>query len=304
MLLRMIAFIKTSLAAGLALLVCVPPAVPDPPVTVIALPTLNWSGYGLAGSHFTGVTGTFIVPLPTGSTSCVQETVVWVGVDGMGNHDLLQAGVSESGFTVPASQGSPPWVGSSVVCTGHAEIFAWWEDLPSQLVPIGLPVKAGDRVSVSIFEMSPGWWAVAVHDITAHRAFFLSQPYSGPQASVEWVVEAPLLVGMFADPVPFSTVSFSYLGAQGQAREVVKLSNGVKGNSAFSPSVVATMAQLMGRGFQVRWVQAARRSSDRGPSRTTGHAPRVPVSLTPPQFTSGKSGFRLTSSGDPPVGIP
>jgi Peptidase A4 family len=276
-LLRTIALNRRSLGAGLALLASVTLVAPCSTVPVIATPSLNWSGYALAGSHFTGVTGTFNVPVPNGPTSCVQETVVWVGVDGMRNHDLLQAGVSESGFIVPASQGSPPWVGSSVVCTGHAEFYAWWEDLPSQLVRVGLPVRAGDRVSVSIFEMSPGWWAVAVHNLTAHRALFLSQPYSGPQTSVEWVVEAPELVGMFANPVPFTTVSFSYLGAQGQAREVVKFGFGSKGNSAFSPSVVVNMAQLMRRGFQVRWVNAARRSADQGPSRTTGHGPRVPA---------------------------
>ncbi len=48
-----------------------------------------------------------------------------------------------------------------------------------------------------IFEISPGWWAVAVHELTIVRALFLSQPYDGPQASVEWVVEAPQVMGMF-----------------------------------------------------------------------------------------------------------
>jgi hypothetical protein len=263
LLLRTIALNRRSLGTGLVFLAPVCPVAPSSTVPVVAMASLNWSGYALAGSHFTGVTGTFNVPVPAGSTSCVQETVVWVGVDGMRNHDLLQAGVSESGFSVPARQGSPPWVGSSVVCTGHADVFAWWEDLPSQLVRVGLPVKAGDRVSASIFEMSPGWWAVALHDLTAHRAFFLSQPYSGPQASVEWVVEAPELTGMFADPVPFSTVSFTYLGAQGQARELLKFSFGSKGNFASSPSVVADIAQLMRRGFEVRWVGQRGEAPDR-----------------------------------------
>ena len=93
------------------------------------------------------------------------------------------------------------------------------------------PGKAGDKVSVSIFEMSPRWWAVAVHDLTAGRAFFLCQPYAGPQASVEWVVEAPQLTGMFADPVPFSTVSFRYLGAQGQALAPCASATAAKGRS-------------------------------------------------------------------------
>ena len=230
------AFNRRILGAGLALLVSVPPVAPGSTVPVIAISSLNWSGYALAGSDFTGVTGTFNVPVTSGPASCVEQTAVWVGVDGLRNHDLLQAGVSESGFIVPASQGAPPWLGTSDVCTGRGRIYAWWEDLPSQIVPVALPIRAGDKVSVSIFEMSPRWWAVAVHDLTTGRAFFLRQPYAGPQASVEWVVEAPQLTGMFAEPVPFNRVSFSYLRANGQARELVRFSYGGKGKVAFSPS--------------------------------------------------------------------
>ncbi len=90
---------------------------------MIAISSLNWSGYALAGSDFTGVTGTFNVPVTSGPASCVEQTAVWVGVDGLRNHDLLQAGVSESGFIVPASQGAPPWLGTSDVCTGRVGIL-------------------------------------------------------------------------------------------------------------------------------------------------------------------------------------
>ena len=240
---------------GLALLLSVSAAVPASASTVpvTSMSTLNWSGYALAGRDFTGVRGTFNVPAPPKSALCLQQTAVWVGVDGVGNHDLLQAGVSESGFVVPASQGSAPWAGSSLICTGQVEVYAWWEDLPSQPVRVGLPVKVGDRVSVSIFEMSPGWWALAVHDLTAGRAFFLSQPYAGPQAWVEWVVEAPQVMGLVTDPVPFSTVSFGYLGAEGQASDLVRVSFRSKGRFVSSPGVVVSTAQLMRRGFQVRW---------------------------------------------------
>lgn len=247
----MVEVMKRGLGGGLALLLCVLQLAPAPTVPVITMSTLNWSGYALAGSDFTGVTGTFNVPAPSESASCLQQTAVWVGVDGLHNHDLLQAGVLESDFVLPPVQ-SPPWAGSGVVCTGHVEIYAWWEDLPSQLVRVGLPVKVGDKVSVSIFEMSPGWWAVAVHDLTTGRAFFLSQPYAGPQASVEWVVEAPLVMGQLADPVPFSSVSFRYLRAQGQERDLVRVSS--KGDFASSCGVVVSMAQFMRRGFQVRWI--------------------------------------------------
>ena len=44
------------------------------------------------------------------------------------------------------------------------------------------------------------------------------------------------LTGMFAEPVPFNTVSFRYLGAQGQARELVRFSYGGNVKVAFSPT--------------------------------------------------------------------
>jgi hypothetical protein len=93
--------------------------VPTTPASASAVPveatsTANWSGYGLAGSGFTGVTGTFTVPTPVSSPSCMAETAVWVGVDGLHNHDLLQAGIAETGFA-RATGTTPPYPQSGVV---------------------------------------------------------------------------------------------------------------------------------------------------------------------------------------------
>ncbi len=145
-------------------------------VPLRTISTTNWSGYGLAGSGFAGVTGTFNVPAPLKSASCLEETAIWVGVDGVRNHDLLQAGIAETGFT---QAGPPDWplAGfSGVNCSGQVQVYAWWEDLPSAPERVDLPVKVGDRVTVSIFKMSPGWWALAVHDLTAKQSFLLAQP--------------------------------------------------------------------------------------------------------------------------------
>ena len=208
----------------LALVLSVPVTAPASasPFGVEAMPTVNWSGYALAGNGFTGVTGTFNVPAPLKSASCLEETSVWVGIDGLHNHDLLQAGVAERGFTVPRRRTQTTWPAPGVaplLCGGRAQIYAWWEDLPSGPVQVALPVRVGDRVTVSIFKMSPGWWALALHDLTAKQSFFLAQRYDGPQTSVEWVVEAPDVMGLTRDPVPFSTVGFHDLDADGDARQ-------------------------------------------------------------------------------------
>ncbi len=94
------------------------------PARVEAMPTVNWSGYALSGSGFTGVTGTFNVPAPLKSISCLEETSVWVGIDGLHNHDLLQAGVAERGFTVPSSRTQTTWpapVVAPLLCGGRAK---------------------------------------------------------------------------------------------------------------------------------------------------------------------------------------
>ena len=241
----------------LALGLCVSPAAPASasPVHVVATSTVNWSGYALNGGGFTGVTGTFNVPAPLKSTSCLEETSVWVGIDGLHNRDLLQAGVAERGFTVPSSRTQTTWPAPGVapVLCGAGQIFAWWEDLPSGPVQVGLPVHVGDSVTVSIFKMSPGWWALALHDLTAKQSFFLAQRYGGPQTSVEWVVEAPDVMGLTRGPVPFSTVEFHNLDADGDADGVQRFSFG-SGRHLASPSgVVASMGQLRRTGFAVTW---------------------------------------------------
>jgi hypothetical protein len=240
-------------AAGalLAALVFFFPTVPASASAVAVNAMSNWSGYGLAGSGFTGVTGTFNVPAPTEWASCLEDTAVWVGVDGVGDHDLLQAGIAEIGF----AQASPliwPSAGfPGLICTGRVQVDAWWEDLPSGAQWVHLPVKVGDSVTVSIFKMSPGWWALAVHDLTAKRSFLLAQPYAGPQTSVEWVVESPQVVGSLRNPVPFDGVHFRDLGAQGEVRDLERFGTGNGSMSTSRPNVVAAAAQLMRSGFVV-----------------------------------------------------
>ena len=229
-----------------------------PGIPLNAMSTRNWAGYSLAGNGFTGVTGTFNVPAPLRSESCLEETSVWVGVDGVDNHDLLQAGIAETGFSQPNNASRREWPepeAPPILCGGPLRIFAWWEDLPSGPVRVELPVAVGDSVTVSIFKMSPGWWALAVHDLTTKRSFLLAQPYIGPQTSVEWVVEAPQVMGILRNPVPFSTVNFRYLGAEGETRDLEGFSFRSGGHVASPSEVIGTSGQLI-RGFTVHWARS------------------------------------------------
>ena len=208
-------------------------------------------GYALAGSGFTGVTGTFNVPAPLQSASCVEDTAVWVGVDGVGNHDLLQAGIAEVGFAQATPVNWPSAGLPGLICSGRVQVYAWWEDLPSAAERVDLPVKPGDRVTVSIFKMSPGWWALAVHDLTAKQSFLLAQPYAVRQTSVEWVVEAPKVIGSLTSPVPISVVHFRDLDAEGEVRDLERFSHGLGPLFTSSPNAVTSAAELMRSGFDV-----------------------------------------------------
>jgi Peptidase A4 family len=236
----------------LAALVFFFPTVPASASAVAVNAMSNWSGYGLAGSGFTGVTGTFNVPAPVESASCLEDTAVWVGVDGLGNPDLLQAGIAEVGFAQasPVSWPSAGWPG--LICSGGAQIYAWWEELPSAAERVDLPIRVGDSVSVSIFRMSPGWWALAVHDLTAKRSFLSAEPYAGPQTSVEWVVEAPEVMGAVRDPVRVTAVHFRDLDAQGEVRHLERFNPGLGTFLTSHPDSVASTAQLMRSGFAVQ----------------------------------------------------
>ena len=249
---------KTWVALLLLILLFMVPAAPvaATPVPTRALITLNWSGYALAGRSFTAVTGTFNVPVPMQSASCLEQTAVWVGVDGVSNSDLLQAGITETGFTLPSNRLRSDWPTPDtppVDCLGRVEAYAWWEDLPTAAVRVALPVNVGDRVTVAIFKISRGWWVVAVHDLTDKHSFLLAQPYGGPQTSVEWVVEAPQVLGNVGDLVPFRTVHFYGLAAQGMPRGLERFDFLPGSHFESSADAVSNAGQLIRRGFAVHF---------------------------------------------------
>jgi Peptidase A4 family len=220
-------------------------------VPLRTMSTTNWSGYGLAGRGFTGVTGTFNVPAPLASASCLEDAAVWVGVDGLRNRDLLQAGIAETGFTAPTPTDWPSPAFAGLTCSRRVQVYAWWEDLPSAAQRIDLPVNVGDSVTVSIFRMSPGWWALAVHDLKAKQSFLLAQPYGGSRTSVEWVVETPQDQEPFTSPAPFSVVHFRDLSAQGEVRELERFRPALGSFFRSSTNFVASTGQLMRSGFAV-----------------------------------------------------
>jgi Peptidase A4 family len=190
-------------------------------INVISLSTStatssNWSGYFETGGPFTAVTGTFTVP-NLAASGTTTDTSEWVGIDGVGDQSLIQAGVNE---LYDAS--------SSVL-----SVQAWWEILPAPATPIfTLAVSPGNVITVTISQLSAGLWAITVTDDSTGQTFTTDQSYSGPTQSAEWIVEAPTLISAgttFTLGNYSPAVTFSNLGTTGTPTSlygVVMVQNG------------------------------------------------------------------------------
>jgi hypothetical protein len=165
----------------------------------------NWSGWVLEGGPFSGVSGTFVAtslqaaqPPGCGADgSCALSE--WVGVGGaVGNGDILQAGVEET----PGSR------------VGTTDVVAWWEQYPNPQVNIpGLPVAAGNSLTVNVFEETPGAWALQLVDDSTGASFATTVDYDGTVASAEWILETPeLATGLALLPSFVGPVDFAGLG--------------------------------------------------------------------------------------------
>jgi len=144
----------------------------------------------------------------------------WVGIDGWGNNDLIQAGISEG-----------------VVSGVGVEIQPWWEVLPSGMTNIpDMAVSPGDQITVTISEMNPEDWSIILKDDTTNVSFTTTQAYTGPATSAEWIVEAPT----FFAPVPLApyspAIAFSGMGVGGSGSTLTAVTLIQHGVVAASPS--------------------------------------------------------------------
>jgi hypothetical protein len=178
-----------------------------PIVVVAANQSFNWSGYvqgRLAkGTTFHSIAATWLVPTATPHRSGEAEySSSWIGIGGgclntectLTDATLIQAGV-----------------GHDIDAAGNADYYAWWEAIPAPLVRIALPVHAGDRVGVAIFEHRvPEIWTIAIVNITTGGVFTTTLPYLSTYGSAEWVIETPVVISekgaVSVGPMPNLTV--------------------------------------------------------------------------------------------------
>jgi Peptidase A4 family len=131
----------------------------------------NWSGYAIAGSGFTSITGSWTVPQVKHS-SPTKYSSAWIGIDGFNNSHLIQTGTEED---------------------SNGVYQAFWESLPAAETPV-YSVSPGDHMHASVTKGGSSW-TITINDTTSGQSFSIVRSYSGPGTSAEWIVEAPTVGG-------------------------------------------------------------------------------------------------------------
>ncbi len=229
----------TPLVASGALSIAVFPATSS--VSLVA--SGNWSGYVELNGPFTSVTGTFSVPSLLADTPAGDLMAEWVGIDGgnPGNAALIQAGFNET--PDPGDPANPKGF----------YIQPWWEILPAAETYITtVSIQPGDRVTVTIAQISGTDWRITLTDDTNGGTFTTDQAYSGPASTAEWILEALTVDNTVAPLAPFSpVVTFGNLGFTGPSADLQRVV------MLQSSNQVATPSTLTPDGFNVAYGSTA-----------------------------------------------
>ena len=208
----------------------------------------NWAGYAVADSGVTGAAGTWRVP----AVSDYGYSSVWVGVGGLHDAGLIQAGTEQN--LTPA---------------GFA-YFAWWEALPGAQRVV-LRVHPGDRVHASVREVAFNLWRLRVQDETTAQGFTRMVRYRSSGASAEWVVEDPSqMAGGLLPLADFGTATFrsTSLTLGPRPYSPAQLDNlALSLGSPYGPTLAAPGPLTRRGGFTVRY----------GPAAPSEYLPAVPA---------------------------
>jgi hypothetical protein len=177
------------------------PGVVTPPVPQTPVPAIpasqntshNWAGYAAAAGGYTGVSGTWTVPVP-GINGTPGVGATWVGIGGVSSHDLIQAGTQD------VSAGG-----------GQAQFQTWIEMLPAASQQVPVAVVPGDSVTVSIDEQGAGSgnWQISITNNTSGQTYQKTVQYASSESSAEWIMEAPSGSSGVLPLDNFNSVSFT-----------------------------------------------------------------------------------------------
>ncbi|MBC3843378.1 hypothetical protein GXW82_33670 [Streptacidiphilus sp. 4-A2] len=131
-----------------------------------------WGGYVATGSGFTSITGSWIEPAVT-CTSSNNLFAPWVGIDGYGSQTVEQTGAQ-----VSCSSGSPVY-------------SAWYEMYPANPVYLSNPVAAGDSFTGSVTATGSSKYLITLTDNTQGWTYSTTKRLSAQDVSAEAIIESP-----------------------------------------------------------------------------------------------------------------
>jgi hypothetical protein len=179
------------------------PLIPLSKIHADTVTSSNWSGYAVQStSPFTDVTGTWVQPAATCSTTTAQYAAFWAGIDGYASKSVEQLGTDSD-------------------CKGKNKpsYYAWWEMYPADSVDLSTsqyPVKPGDTLSAEV-SVSGTSFTLSLLSSEGWR-FSTVQSGSGlAQSSAEMIAESPeictLIFCHLAQLSNFGTANFSNVQA-------------------------------------------------------------------------------------------
>jgi hypothetical protein len=177
------------------------PAGPAEHAVFNAATSTNWSGYAAetnisrpASNVVTFVSGQWVVPTVTGSSSQTTYSSMWVGIDGFSDSTVEQTGTEQD------------------VINGVATYDAWYETVPNEaeIVITSMTVKPGDTMSASVTSVGNSKFTMSITNVTENESFSITQTQLGAKrSSAEWIVEAPTVNGSIASLANFGTATFT-----------------------------------------------------------------------------------------------
>lgn len=177
----------------------------------------NWSGYAVfpvaqsssgkgkksaPTATFSDVSGLWVVPTVTSSTSANTYSSTWIGLDGYADSTVEQIGTEQD------------W------SDGSAQYYAWFEMYPKWAYEIvGFPVNPGNNITAKVEYVSKGAFTLTITNLSVNDengnpvSFSITQRApSAQRLSAEWIEEAPWSGGVL--PLAhFGTVDFLYCSA-------------------------------------------------------------------------------------------
>jgi hypothetical protein len=172
--------------------------------------SLNWAGYGVSGTNFTKVTGSWTAPKATCPSTASQLAAFWVGIDGLA---ALDPTVEQVGTEADCTKGAPRY-------------SAWYEMFPLATVFLSTskyPVTPGETIGAQVsasgraFTLTIG--AALGGVLKWHFSTTQTSKVLPLESSAEWIAEAPCTGNpcSIAPLANFGSVGFTGASANGKA---------------------------------------------------------------------------------------